>query len=125
MTIFELEPYKKIVVRSTMKYDSPEAFAQSLTIGIPRGTMGRVGNLFWANGIVFRHFPYAPTDSVSKQNLQGNLYLDHIEYTLLPTYRNEIKLGDISISLINVSNHTTFSGLTKWILQKIEKQKIK
>lgn len=125
MTIFELEPYKKIIVRSTLKYESPEKFAQGITVGIPNGTIGRVGNLFWANGIVFRHFPYGNTDSVSKQNMLGILYVDHIEYAIMPTFKNEIRVRDLTIALLDVSNHTTFSGLTKWVLQKIEGKKKK
>lgn len=125
MTIFQLVPYKKIVVRSTMKFESPEAFAQNLASGVPRGVVGRVGNLFWANGIVFRHFPYIPTDSISKQNLLGILHIDHIEYAILPAFINEIRVGDITVSLLDVSNHMTFSGLTKWIAQKLEKRKAK
>jgi len=125
MTIFQLTPYKKIVVRSTMRFASPEEFAQNLTVGVPRGVVGRVANSFWANGIVFRHFPYIPTDSISKQNLLGILHLDHIEYAVMPTFSNEIRIGEITVSILDVSNHTTFSGLTKWIMQKFEKRKKK
>lgn len=125
MTTFELEPYKKIIVRSTMRFDSPEDFVRNMTIVVPRGTVGRIGNLFWANGIMFRHFPYVPTDSTSKQNILGNLYLDHVEYALMPAFRPEIRNGEISIALTDVSNHTTFAGLTKWIMQKVEKRKVK
>lgn len=123
MTIFTLEPYKKITVRSYMKYDDPDTFARSLTLAVPRGVVGRVGNLFWANGILFRHFAYPPTDSVSKQHLLGRLPVDHIEYAVVPQFRNEIRVDDMVISIIDVSNHTTFNALTKWIMKKLEKAK--
>jgi hypothetical protein len=108
-----------------MKYDNPEIFARSMTAGVPRGVSGRVGNLFWANGILFRHFAYAPTDSVSQQHLKGILPLDHIEYALMPTFKNEIRTDDLIISLLDVSNHTVFNEMTKWIMKTMEKKKKK
>jgi hypothetical protein len=123
VTIFTLEPYKKITVRSYMRYENPETFARALTIGVPRGFGGRVGNLFWANGILFRHFPYAPTDSVSKQHLRGILPIDHIEYASMSEFQNEIRVDDFTVSITNVSAHTTFNALTKWITKKLEKRR--
>ena len=106
-----------------MRFDNPETFARALTIGIPRGFVGKAGNLFWANGILFRHFAYPPTDSVSKQHLQGHLPVDHIEYAVMPEFRNEIRVDDFTVSVMNVSVHTTFNAFTKWIMKKLEKMK--
>lgn len=106
-----------------MRYENPETFARALTIGVPRGFGGRVGNLFWANGILFRHFPYAPTDSVSKQHLRGILPIDHIEYASMSEFQNEIRVDDFTVSITNVSAHTTFNALTKWITKKLEKRR--
>lgn len=106
-----------------MKFDSPNAFVTSMTSGVPRGTTGRVGNLFWANGIIFRHFAYAQTDSVSKQLLLGHLPVDHIEYAIMPEFREEIQLGGMSVTIVDVSNHSFFKDFTKWIKQKLEKTK--
>lgn len=123
MVTISLEPYKKITVRSYTRFQSPEEFAQGITSNIPRGTFGRVANLFWANKILFRHFPYATTDSISKQYLMGNLPLDHIEYAPMPHFRPEIKVDEMAITVMNVSNHTFFDVFSKWIAQKLEKTK--
>jgi len=105
-----------------MKFESPETFAQTLTNSIPRGALNRIGNLFWANGILFRHFAYVSTDSVSKHHLLGHLPIDHIEYALMPEFRPEIRVNEIVVAIIDVSNHTLFKDLTKWIKQKLEKK---
>lgn len=125
MTNFAYSPYKKVTVKSYMKYDSPESLTQALTAGVPRGVVGKVGNLFWANGVVFKHYAYPATESVSKQHLLGHLPIDHIEYAIMPQYREEVRVGDVSLNLINVSNHTLFKELTKWITQKLDKKKSK
>src|SRR5260370_5910272 len=100
MTIFALKPYNKITVRSYMKFDNPEAFVLYITNNVPRGVTGKVGNLFWANGILFRHFSYPPTDSVSKQHLMGHLPVDHIEYTLMPEFRAEIRIDEMIVTIV-------------------------
>ena len=123
MTIFTLQPYKKITVRSYLKFDSPELFVESITNSIPRGAIGRIGNLFWANGVLFRHYAYVTTDSVSKQHLLGHLPIDHIEYALMPEFRAEIRIGEMVVTVVDVSNHTFFKEFTKWIKQKLEKRK--
>ena len=105
-----------------MKFDSPEAFVAYFTNSIPKGAVGRIGNLFWANGILFRHFTYAQTDSISKQYLLGHLPLDHIEYAPMPKFRTEIQMGEIIVAAIDVSNHTFFKELTKWIKRNLEKK---
>ena len=122
MPTFTLEPYKKITVRSYLRFDSPESFAKNMTNGIPRGAAGRIGNLLWANGILFRHFAYLQTDSVSKQYLMGHLPIDHIEYAPMLEFRSEIRIDEMIITVTDVSNHTFFKELTKWIKQKLEKK---
>ena len=106
-----------------MKFSSPEVFAESLGAGMSKGMPGRFGNLFWANGIVFRHFPYAQTDSISKQHLLGHLPIDHIEYAIMPDFKSEIQVGMISVTVVDVSNHSFFKDFTKWIKQKLDKAK--
>lgn len=122
MTQFAVEPYKQVTIRSYMKYDDAEAFAKAATQALGRGMGGRMGNFFWANGVIFKHSPYAQTDSVTKQYLEGTLTLDHMEYALMPEFRNEIRVDDFVLTVLDVSKHTLFKELTKWIKNTVEKK---
>lgn len=120
MTQFEIEPYKKITIRSHMRYESAEAFAAAITQTFMRGTAARTGNIFWANGILFKHSTYVSSDSVTTEYLKGNLPLDHIEYAPMPKFRNEIRIEEFVVTVIDVSNHTLFKELTKWMKKNLE-----
>jgi len=103
-----------------MRYESAEAFATAITQTFMRGTAARAGNIFWANGILFKHSTFAASDSVITEYLKGNLPLDHIEYAPMPKFRNEIRIEEFVVTVIDVSNHTLFKELTKWIKKNLE-----
>lgn len=111
------EPYKKISFRSHLLYETPEAFARAITVGVPLGSPGQ-GTLFWANGVLFRYFAYPPSESVAKEYVNGNLIWDHIEIAPMPSYTTEIHPPDkpmITIGILNVSSHSLFGPFTAWV----------
>lgn len=125
MTNFRTVPYREVTIRSHMRYKNAHEFARAVTAPIPKGQVDKIGSLFWANGIVFRHFTFAASDSLTKEYLSGHLPIDHIEYAPMPQFQHEIQGDGIAITLIDASNHLLFNELTAWIKTKLEKQKIK
>lgn len=123
MTDFKVTPYKEVTVRSYMRYKNANELARSMTAPIPRGQVNKIGNLFWANGILFRHFTFPSSDSLTKEYMSGHLPIDHIEYAPMPQFQHEVRGDDIAVTLIDVTNHILFNELTKWIKTKLEKQK--
>jgi len=122
MTKFSVQPYKTVTARSYMRYDSAEDFARALTVAFAKGSSGRIGHLWWANGIVFRHFPFAPSDALSKQYLLGNFMIDHIEFAPMPQYKNEIRVEEFIVTVGDVTNHIFFNDFTKWIKTNLAKK---
>ena len=104
-----------------MRYESADAFAKAATQTFIPGMPARTGNFFWANGILFKHSPYIGSDSIIKQYLEGHLPLDHIEYAPMPEFRKEIHVDAFVLTVIDVSTHTLFRELTKWIKETWEK----
>ena len=41
----------------------------------------------------------------------------------MPHYQPEINIEGITVTVVDVTNHTLFNPLTKWIKEKIEKRK--
>jgi len=122
MTEFSVQPYKTVTVRSYMKYDNAEEFARALTVSFVKGAGGRVGHLWWANGILFRHFPFAPSDVLSKEYILGNFLIDHIEFTTMPQYKNEIRVDEFVVTVGDVTNHMFFNDFSKWIKTSLVKK---
>jgi hypothetical protein len=113
----QFEPFKKVTFQSHLCFESGEAFANVIAIlnppGIPMQT-----RLFWANGIVFRFFPHAPSEALAKEILNGHLVWDHIEFAPMPQFRSELKVAErplVTINVQDVSKHAVFGPVTKWI----------
>lgn len=97
-----------------MRYESPQGFAENVVSETPKGNP--IPRLFWANGILFRHFPYFPSEVISQQLIEGILNVDHIEYAQMKEYRKEIAVTpNQKVKVLNVTNHTVFNDLTSYI----------
>jgi len=111
------DPYNKITIKSYRKYENYDSFFSQISY-IEKG-WSTVGGFYWANGIVFRYYPFAQTDSIIKEYLKGHLPLDLIEYAPMINYVPEITMKDTTFVIANVSNHSTFSALTLWIADEL------
>lgn len=122
------EPWEKVSFKSHMSYSSSEAFVNAITMASPAGIPGRL-SLYWANGILFRYFPLAPSEPIAKEYLKGHLIWDHIEFAPMPTYTREIQTSErplITVYVHDVTNHIVLGSVTKWINENlIEKKSIK
>ena len=120
-----LEPYKKITIRSYLKHESPQAFVDAITLPLVKGTVPKLGGLLWANGVVFRHFPYSPTDTLTREYLGGHLLIDHLEFAPMSEYEKEIRYEGFVVTVADVSNHSTFKELAKWVAGNLLNKKSK
>lgn len=121
----QVQPYNSITIKGYMKFDSPKDFAESILASIartpkdlPEGTI--IGRLFWSNGVVFRHYPFAQTEAVTKVLLEGKIYYDHVEFAEMPQYQKEISVGDgLKVEVSDFSGHSVFDKLTEYISKKL------
>ena len=120
-----IQPYSAIVIRGYMKFDSPKSFAENMLASIartpkdlPDGTI--IGRLFWSNGVVFRHFPFAQTETVTRELLSGRINYDHLEFAEMKQYQKEITVGNgLKVEVSNVSGHSVFDSLTKYLSSEL------
>lgn len=118
------EPYNKVTFQSYLSYESVEAFIKVYSFTSPQGVPFQA-KFFWANGILFRYFPHAPSDPLAKELLKGHLIIDHLEFAPMPKYEQEIKVPDRpmgTIVVLDVSKHAVFNPLTKWIRKNMLKE---
>ncbi len=121
---FVFEPYQKITIRSYLEYGSPEDFVTALTISTPEGVPAQ-GGLNWANGILFRFYPLAPSESISREYVGGHLLWDHVEFALMPKYVKEVKVPSrplITFGILDVSNHVLLGPFAEWVARTLAKR---
>jgi hypothetical protein len=118
------EPYKKMTFQSYLAYRNAEAYMNAIALVNPPGVPFQA-RLFWANGVLFRFFNHAPSEALSRETIAGHLILDHIEFAPMPEYKNELKVADRPLGIMNiidVSNHIVFDPLTAWIRKNLIKE---
>jgi len=111
------EPYKKVSFNSHLKYESAEEFVSVIALSNPPGVPVQA-RLFWANGILFRFFNHTPSEALAKEIINGHWIFDHIEFAPMSEYKNELKVAErplVMINVLNVSKHAVFDPLTQWI----------
>lgn len=119
MTNVEYDPYEKIIFKSYIPFKTPKEFAENMIANIPPGVKVRL-SAFWANGVVFKHYPFYPTESVSNEYLKGNLYIDHVEFAPMKSFQKEINVNqEAKINVLDVSKHTVFNLLTDFIAKSL------
>jgi hypothetical protein len=116
-TTFEVEPYRRVSIRTVQNIGSSKVFFENLAAPVPKGAGARFGPILWANGVVFSFAPYAPSDSVSKEHLSGHLPWDNLDFAPMPKYEREVQISgrEVTFFLKDVTSHSLFGPLTKWI----------
>jgi hypothetical protein len=111
------EPYKKLTFQSYLKYETAEVFANVIALSHPPGVPG-ITRMFWANGILFRFFNHPPSEEKAKEFHNGHVAWDHIEFAPMAEYQSVLQVKErplVTINVLEVSNHTLFGPVTKWI----------
>lgn len=113
------EPYNKLTIRNYAKYSSKEDFLDKITLAFPRDTGGRTPGLLWAHGVLFRHAPFFPTESMTNEYIKGHLLMDNLEFAPMQKFQEELFFKQYTIPVVDVTNNVVLSELAKWISQNL------
>jgi hypothetical protein len=114
---FVYEPWETITFRSFAKYETADQYVNALAAGTPEGAAAH-GTLNWASGVLFRYFPFAPSDAVGQAYLNRRLAWDHIEFAPLPKFVKEIKSPErplVVFTIMDVSNNELLRQFAEWL----------
>lgn len=116
MTEILVEPYRKLVIRTYMRYRSYEEMARQIAAGAYGVPMPTVV-LRWSKGILFNFVSYQPTDSVMRQLMDGILYWDHLDFAEMPEYKEEIPLAGSPARVLvrNLTGHPLFDQVAEFV----------
>lgn len=117
MTEISVEPYKKLVIRTYVKYNSYEEMSKEIVKGVNLPYIV----LRWNHGILFNFSSYLITDYVSKQLIEGNLYWDYLEFAEMKDFKDYIQVegSPVKIYVRNLNGHPLFDQLSKFIKENL------
>lgn len=119
MVRFRYQPWNEIVVHDVVKYPL-EHFLSTHSLGVREGGIGRPLN--WADGIIFEHRNMPPTEDIIKEQLEGKIHWNALNYGIMEEYEKKLVMpGQVTIPVINMSNNIVFKEMAKWIKETFEK----
>lgn len=119
MVEFEYQPWKYVIVHEVVKYPL-EYFITKHSFGVQEGGTGRPLN--WADGIVFEHTAMPPVEDVIKEQIEGRIHWNSLNYGIMKEYKKQFKgPRSVKVPILNLSNHTVFKKMAIWIKKNFEK----
>lgn len=108
------KPWEEIVIHESIQY-SLENLVTMRSLGVPPGGLG--ARLLWAEGVAFNHNPMPPTTDVIKENLQGRIHWNSVEWALMPKFKQFIEISQtkVKVPILNVSTNEILSAVAKWL----------
>ena len=108
------KPWEEVVIHETIQYDLDTLIAHR-SLGVPPGGLG--GRLLWAEGVAFSHVPMPPTTDIIKENLQGRVHWNSVQWTLMPEFKLFIEISQtkVKVPFVDVSANEILSSVAKWL----------
>jgi len=107
------EPFKEIVIKEVVEYPSVESMARFL------GAYLRAGQLIipnWTEGVLFCYFPLPlTTDDLVKEYFEGRVYWSTVIFTVMPEYRDVLKIDAVEVPVIDVSHNPSLRRVARWL----------
>lgn len=112
------KPLNQIVIRQSIKYNSPEDLAR--TVVVQAGASGPM-SLTWVNGIVFKIIPapFIISELLAKEFVEGKLHISILSAEMT-NFKPSIHASEekIQIPILNESNNEEAKSIANWLKQQ-------
>ena len=105
------EPWKEIVIHEVLERKWGEWIDE--TINTLKTGGGGIPTLNWSNGIVFQVAPFAPTEKVIEEQLNGVIHYSNVIFALKQNFEASIRKEQWTIKLVDVSHNSIFAQLSE------------
>jgi len=111
--------WDEVIIHETLQL-SYEDMVKRFSLGVQPGGLGTP--LRWAEGVLFFNEGMPPTDEVVKEQLEGKIHWNAVQWALMPQYKNVIPIVDISakIPVVNVSENKILCDVAKALKATIQ-----
>jgi hypothetical protein len=104
---------KELVILECTHYPSLEALSRIVAVIV---SGGESVILKWAEGVVFSYSPITPqTELLVDEYVKGRMFWSDVVYTLMPEYKQSIRIGAFDIPVIDVSPNPLLSEAARWM----------
>ena len=104
---------KELVILECTHYPSVEALSRIVAVVM---SSGESVILKWAEGVLFSYSPISPsTEHLVDEYVNGRVFWSDVVYTLMPDYKQSIRVGTYDIPVIDVSPNPLLSEAAKWL----------
>jgi hypothetical protein len=111
------KPWEEVVIHEDIHY-SYEDLVKISSLGVQPGGLARP--LYWSAGVVFRHQGMVPNDEITREQLEGKVHWNSVEWALMSEYKNVIPISDINakIPVIDVSSNPILTDVAEALKAK-------
>jgi hypothetical protein len=104
---------KELVILECTHYPTLEALSRIVAVIV---SSGESVILKWAEGVVFSYSPITPqTELLVDEYVKGRIFWSDVVYTLMPEYKQSIRVGTFDIPIIDVSPNPLLSEAARWM----------
>ncbi len=104
---------KELVILECTHYPSLEALSRIVAVIV---SSGESVILKWAEGVLFSYSPIAPqTELLVDEYVKGRIFWSDVVYTMMPEYKQSIRVGSFDIPVIDVSPNPLLSEAARWM----------
>ena len=71
---------------------------------------------YWVDGVLFVAFSAEPSESISKKEIEGIVYIEKMLFTKYPVFSRTARSAiNYEIPVVNMQNSKLFGELVKWL----------
>lgn len=118
MVKISIKPWQEIVVHEVVKHEL-KLLVRNRVIGLREGALAEP--LLWAEGVVFGRTVMPPTQDVVKDQLLGIIHYTAVEWASMPRYKSVLKLGGVTIPVIDAANTDALRDLAKELKKRTKR----
>jgi len=110
---------KTVIIHEISIRSTADELVEFVTLGLP----GPFPALYWVNGVLLSFNALIPTESVTKELMEGRIHWGHVICAPLAEYQNDLPIpnrGAPRVSILDVSHNETFRVIGDFLKQKIE-----
>lgn len=125
MARFTYKPWNEIVIHEIIESKPEDLFSSVIRQTIASSGVGVTPSINWVDGIAFIESPFADSDQVIKEKLNGVIHYSSVEFARVPEYRSEIQVnvggGPHPIRLQKVDTNPIFVELARYLKEGLYK----
>ena len=113
------KPWEEVVIHESLHYSLPDLIKLQ-SLGVQPGGLARP--LRWAEGIVFNASGMPATDEIVREQLEGKVHWNLIQWATMPEYQDVIPIEDINakIPVINASMNSIICAVAKELKKQLK-----